>query len=459
MKNIIEEAFHELNCDNKRPIKTVKKSVNDKNLSEVNNEKLNNRKHLRQVLEYYVSTKKVEHPRPGRKHKFPFVDLWEQVYASLTDAGENTFYYIQGPLKGKSHYGVNAVRTLVDVKPGYDGIAIKNRPTLDYSIYLRSHPEEAEHWRENTKFDDFKWAQHIADVYGLEGEFKTDRYGDQTYIIYVPKNTPANLDLLQHLDEYDLDNYDPNEVFHKNDDYDEDEKYFDYAEDDDFDEDEDLEEELQTDIDGEIITEELPANFPVEILPENEIYTFIKNVPLATVNRPPVFFTVGYANDLTPKVAAKFRGGQGSKGQPDVKVYKCSEAIVYTGADYENLGATKRMRAAGKERGENVSGFNFEGEGCIPNKIGHYGNSPKLLLRAYPEKKHYPKVKYFISLDGEEIRETDKQEVAKYFTPGNANLLLNGKEAPEDPRLEGQGVRTYAFDKIYLIGDRGHSVF
>lgn len=707
--DIIQEALHQLRLDDEK----TKNQISIKHIRE--NRNIRNKVKLTEAVEDEVEPKEKPKFTRHRAKTIPFADLWEQVYASLTDSADNNEYTALGNLCGRGHYDVYSVRSEQDIKPGYDGITVvdtskedlHNRPTVDYE----DENTQAEIEAEKVKFDNFEWAKHIAEVYGLESELSED---GAEFTIFVPIREIPRADLLNadadykeagiikedyayslieiatptHLKKYIdgtkwnvtkdkwnkwagenallyilLNRKDPKEKFlivswPEEDDvivYDKDNKMqapgdviehttnkrlqnvmanwltelgiISYHPEDIIDSEyrvaekkrkdaekeasriraqekhkakvaaqkaakeaeeqpnESLEEDANDfsvrpienyenmrrigrgtkwdvanndthwndyiengyefylvsngntkylvgvkddivdarDVDAneidinkivpgyfksaneslheslsdynkdntvdinkivpgqfdkkvknetffrDVMTKDLLmkisqiysinediSDLPVEILPIEQVKDFIINVPVATATRPPRFFKVGYANDLTGKVASRYKK---ATSEERVKVYKCSEALVYIGADYENLGATKRMRKAGKERGSNVSGFNYEGEDCVSNKIGHYRAGGDLFLRAYLKNGTYPKTKYFISINDEPLRETNKQEVAQYFIPSAATLLLNGREEPENPDLKGQRVSSYALKKIYLIGNLGHSIF
>lgn len=254
-------------------------------------------------------------------------------------------------------------------------------------------------------------AVKVAEVYGLETKVIPGR----AVYIYVPEGAPVRDDLLA--------------KNRKNDDVDE-----------------DIE---------DIIEEDFDASLPVQPLPHDVVYDYIVNVPVATATRPPVFFSVGYMREFTNEIPAKFRGGRGSEDNPTVRIVKCSEMTVYTGADYENLEATKDMRKeTGKERSGERTGFNFAGETAVANKIGLSARGEEQ-LQCYVKKGTQPKVKYFISVNGEDFRATDKEEVAQYLTAAQAAVLLNGREERAE---SGAKVVRLKLANIYKIGRTGSSV-
>lgn len=208
-------------------------------------------------------------------------------------------------------------------------------------------------------------------------------------------------------------------------------------------------------LEDEIIEEDFDDSLPVQPLDHDTVYTFIENVPVATATRPPVFFPVGYMREFTREIPAKFKGGRGSEGNPSVRIVKCSEMTVYTGADYENLQATKDMRKeTGRARSGEKTGFSFAGEATLANKIG-LSSSGEEQLQCYIKRGTQPKAKYFISIDGEAFRAADKDEVAQYLTPAHANLVLNGRESAGEG---GAKIVRLKLANIYKIGSNGVSV-
>lgn len=322
------------------------------------------------------------------RHANTLLDLWDQVYCSLTDGGYNNTYKALGKLNGKGKYDVAEVGGS-DIRPGFDTIVVTN-PNTDA-------------------------AEEVAKVYGLEYRIVP---GKRIYI-YVPEGAPVNTDLLT-----------PawRDAFVNN------TKAPKGSEDD-------------TD---ESIDEDFDSSLPVQPLPHDVVYDFIENVPVAGDRRPPVFFPVGYMREVAPQ--AKFRGGRGSEGNPVVRIIKCSEMTVWTGSSYESHQAVKDMRkATGKERTGNRTGFSFSGENSIVNKIGISSRGEEQ-LQCTIKNGTKPKAKYFISIDGGDFYVVDKNEVAQYLTPANADALLNGRE------VQGDRTMTLKLSNIYRIGPNGNSV-
>lgn len=207
---------------------------------------------------------------------------------------------------------------------------------------------------------------------------------------------------------------------------------------------------------GVELEEDVASSMPVTILDQNAVRSFIEEVPVATADRPPVFFPIGYIREFKSEIPAKYRGGRGSEGQPTVRIFKCFETTVYTGADYENLGSTKLMRKeTGKERSGERTGFTFDGG--IGNKIGISATGAEQ-LQCYPKTGAKNKVKYFISLDDEDLREVSAQEVAQYLTPAQAAALTSPRVADEEGSTDYKKPLRLKLTGIYKIGNLGRSV-
>ncbi len=239
----------------------------------------------------------------------------------------------------------------------------------------------------------------------------------------------------------------------------------------------------QVEVKEEVVNEDVESSLPVRPLPEGELIDYINNIPVAkgvekaedgTViakARPTCFFKLGYFKEVD--VASKYRGGRGSTPEdPRVRVFKAVEySKLYTGADYENLGAVKDFRKnTGIERSGEKTGFSYQGEGTTVNKIGTYANGDKA-LQAYLANNCQTRSKYFISLNDEDLREATREEVAQYLTPANANKLLNPEARPKTREVSTnaesgeetvvfnpQAVNRLKLDNIYMIGNLGNSI-
>lgn len=259
-----------------------------------------------------------------------------------------------------------------------------------------------------------EWAETIADLYKLESKTYPDRV-----VIQIPKKAPIRQDII---DKYGVKNQAT------------------------------ANESLNEDLTSE--------NFPVKVLNKDEVKSYIENIPVATSTKPPKFFKVGYARNLKGEIASKYRGGRGSEGNPKVEIVKCSEyGQVYTGADYENLKATKAMRkATGKERTGDRTGFSYNSELAVPDKIG-VNRLGEEQLQCYIKNGSSVKAKYFASIDGSPFTEISKNDVAQYLTPAIAAKLTQDKNETEvSDEVKGQDVLRLKLSGIYMIGNLGSSV-
>lgn len=339
-------------------------------------------------------------------------DLVDQVQCSLTDAGVNNIYKALGPLNGQGHYGVH------DVTSKDKGSITQVIVSLNTKL-----PEDTR------KEIDLNWAKHIADVYGLK---YTENTNTKTLFIDVPNLEYVQVDKLvpewQDIYKKRKEMYDNMYDRYK----DSSSASFNYF----------------SSLDSaanESLTENYESSKPVEALPYNTVYDFIEQVPVATATKPPVFFNVGYIKE--EGVAKEFKDS--------VKIIKCSEMTVYTGANYEDLSATKEMRKeTGKERDLNRrAGITFDSENSIANKIALAASGDEILI-CYCKRGSRIKVKYFISVNDEDLHLADKSEVAKYLTASAAKKL----EAEENPANIGAITRRLKLSKIYMIGDHGRSI-
>lgn len=203
---------------------------------------------------------------------------------------------------------------------------------------------------------------------------------------------------------------------------------------------------------------------PTQLLSVAEVKDFVRDIPEAAPGRPPFMFKLGYMKELGGEIASKFRGGRGSDGNPKVRIIKCTEySKLYTGVPWTSTNATKQAdKILGKDRhtGERT-GFNFQGEGNMVNRIGSY-QSGKEALQAYIADTSVQKTKFFISIDDGELQEASRQEVAQYLTPATANRVLgNDKkevEVTDGPQVKDKPINRFALTNIYMIGNLGHSV-
>ena len=190
------------------------------------------------------------------------------------------------------------------------------------------------------------------------------------------------------------------------------------------------------------LIEDIESSMPIRPLPHDEVYEFIKEV------KPGQFFNVGYIKEETSKLASKYRGGRGSEGEPQIRVFKVTEMYGCTGVDYENKEATQAYRAeTGKERVGNV----YHVEADIANKILKLGQSGNEALQFYPKTGAVRRTRWYISFDGGDLMPTNKQELAQYMPPAFS------AERPQ-PTSSGATVNRLLLSGIYWIGNLGHSI-
>lgn len=230
------------------------------------------------------------------------------------------------------------------------------------------------------------------------------------------------------------------------------------------------------------VTEKLSVPLPVNILPESEVLAFIDAVPKATSGRGPasLVFTVGYITDVP--VASQFSGGKGSVNKetgetlPVVDIVKCSETSRVYLEEYRSSKKTiahmkqKARFAAQAEQGgdepeakteiPNWSEAVPEHRGLLKNK-----NTGQLFIRPLLSTNSRTKVKYFISIDGSALRPAAKDEILPYLTPAKQAELVNGRTAVKKTGPDGEEIIDAAqplnlyLSKIYRIADKGHSIF
>lgn len=198
------------------------------------------------------------------------------------------------------------------------------------------------------------------------------------------------------------------------------------------------------------ITEDFESSKPVEILPKDEIIDFVKNV------KPGTFFKLGVMRELRSEIASKFRGGRGSDDALPIRIVKCSESYVATGEDYEAQKETIARREQGIERSERKTGFNMSEDPDLKNKIFISGNGESLAY--YPRRGSVPKVKYFLSIDDGDLEEVSKQDIIPYLTPAQAAKLSGTQETDDAETAPVANALKVNLDKIYYIGNLGHSI-
>jgi len=197
-------------------------------------------------------------------------------------------------------------------------------------------------------------------------------------------------------------------------------------------------EDESTEEETELVLEEDLTRSPITPLNRDDVYSFIENV------RKGEFFKIGYVKDLNDSIAKKKLK---DLGVSNVLIYKMSEMYGSTGVDYENKQATIDMRAAtGKERQGNL----YHLDVLVDNKIFKTTSGTEL-LRFYPRSNSRPKVKYFISIDGSELIETTKAEIAKYLR----DSVLTQKEVT-DGQPSAPQTNNLKLSNIYYLESHGN---
>lgn len=200
----------------------------------------------------------------------------------------------------------------------------------------------------------------------------------------------------------------------------------------------------------ETLTEDFESSKPVEILPKEQIIDFVKNV------KPGTFFKLGVMRELNSEIASKFRGGRGSEETLPIRIVKCSESYVATGEDYEAQKETIARREQGIEKSERRTGFTMSEDPALKNKIFLSGKGESLAY--YPRRGSVPKVKYFLSIDNGDLEEVSKQDIIPYLTPAQAAKLSGSQEKEQGETAPMANALKVNLDKIYYIGNLGHSI-
>lgn len=178
------------------------------------------------------------------------------------------------------------------------------------------------------------------------------------------------------------------------------------------------------------LTEDLNSSFPVQFLSEDEVRAAAKDV----VKGAKVEF--GYAKEL--KLDAKYAQGKFVKkdGQqyPVVKAIKLTRGRGCTGVQYGRtegavaLHSTQeyqdkladKIARTGSGFGSNV----HDTEAGLENILVTTAKGKKCVL-VYPLSTMRAQNTYYISVDGEDWRETNKEEIAQYMSAGEAQKLLD----------------------------------
>ena len=221
----------------------------------------------------------------------------------------------------------------------------------------------------------------------------------------------------------------------------------------------------------ENLNEDVNSSMPVTILPEDEIINFVMSIEPARRGAPLKTFKLGYIAE-SKAVASKFRGGRGSVNKetgealPNVRIFKCTEysrleTAVNPNTTRAGLYADKVL---GTERhtGEKT-GFRYtEDEKAF--RIGEYADGSKA-LQACINANSRQLVKYFISINGGDLEEVDRETVALYLTPAEA-AKLNAPKVYKPAGQDSKGndvydkpINRFKLTGIYMIGSLGNSIF
>jgi len=230
----------------------------------------------------------------------------------------------------------------------------------------------------------------------------------------------------------------------------------------------------------ESLNEDFEIELPVTALPENEILDYIHSVPKATAQRGPasLTFSLGFVTNV--EVASQFK--ENSRGHinketgetfPVVGVVKCSEISNLYLESYKSSKKTiahdKQIQKYMGDEPETVEPKRevipwldpVEGQRNLftSKKTGEYVLVPLVANNSRT------KTKYFISIDGEPLRPTTKEEILPYLTTAKQLELTNGradrlKFGPDGKEIVSAAQPlTFYFKKIYYIGDKGQSIF
>lgn len=215
----------------------------------------------------------------------------------------------------------------------------------------------------------------------------------------------------------------------------------------------------------EEIAEDFNSSKPVTPLPVADIKHFIADLPNPADRVPPVFFKLGYMREIP--VSSKYKGGRRSQeGDPIVRIVKCSEfSSLYTGTAWQATQGTKRLDkelGVARHTGERT-GFEKSEDESFKEKIGVYANG-KEALQAYIANNCKLRTKFFISLNDGDLVEASREEVAQYLPPSAAQKLMNSTGPTpqinaETGELADTAINRFLLDRIYMIGNLGHSVF
>lgn len=172
------------------------------------------------------------------------------------------------------------------------------------------------------------------------------------------------------------------------------------------------------------LSEDIASSMPTKLLPRDEVYKAIDEII-----RPGQKFKVGYFTDATNRyVAADYREGsrrQVALGNPIVKIFKATQADGIIGFDYENLKDVKELRASGVER----KGSNYEIQQELGKKIQKNISTGNSVIPFQPQPAGLSS-KFYISIDGSDLKEATKDDIRPYCTPSSLNSRGSGEWDP-----------------------------
>lgn len=412
------------------------------------------------ILEDKAENEKNDNAVPNRVKKRRWADgkilpeLWDQVYCSLTDCGENEVYAICG---GKGKYSIYDI-SVNNERGKFEDTII----SVVYDRYLNEEMPE----------DFFKEAKRVAKKFGVKTT-TTSRLSRYIFFnLFIPREEPVYFDLIpqkfwkkiaKQNDEF-LDNLPTSPS------YDGPPLAVEGAE---------IKEQIEEDLDI--------ADLPVTVLPESEIKEFIHNVPKATKYRGPasLTFTIGFVTDLDRSISSQYKeNGRGNinketgEAYPVVNIIKCSEI---TRLYLEDFSSSKRTIAHRKQK-DRFNAYQQQEMGAeeeAPKRqfaswlesteehdsLKRSKKTGELVLVPLMARNSRTRNKYFISFDGGPLKETNKQEVAQYLTPAKAAELLSGRDLQAKFGPNGEQIidpaqpLNFYLKKIYRIGDKGTSIF
>lgn len=211
------------------------------------------------------------------------------------------------------------------------------------------------------------------------------------------------------------------------------------------------------------LNEDINSSLPVTRLGSDDILEFVSTLPKAGPGVPPKHFKLGYISRIEP--AARFRAdGRGHVDKetgevlPEIAIYKCGE---YSGCYIEPYTSAKATKAAFKAQGRDLDdvlprrgyhpAYNVGVRGIFESDSGK-----GLAVGPLIDKNSTTKCKYYVSIDGGDLVETPKQDVAQYMP--NPQKFMEPRPEADASSPEAQRTQTFLFSGIYLLGDKGHAI-